>query len=344
MSAIAPCARSCPASRNNKKDAKPAAAAPAKEAKKDAKPAAAPAKDAKAPAKADAKKADAPKKQDAKPAAAPAAKEAPKAAAKAAPAAKKEAPAAAALGDYPAAPTLKRVPETLLKRRRRAEALAKSRAEEAVAAKRRAVEKKREAFVRAEKYVKEARASERSLIRMRRMAKAAGNFFAEPEAKLLFVIRIRGTQGIDPRSRKILQLLRLRQVHNGVFVKANSASLEMLRLVRPYITWGTPSLSTIKQLVYKRGFLKINRQRIPITDNTVVEQALGAKNIICVEDLIHEIATVGPAFKEANNALWPFKLSSPRGGFENIKRGWVGESGDAGSREGFINQLIAQMN
>ena len=50
MSAIAPCARSCPASRNNKKDAKPAAAAPAKEAKKDAKPAAAPAKDAKAPA------------------------------------------------------------------------------------------------------------------------------------------------------------------------------------------------------------------------------------------------------------------------------------------------------
>jgi hypothetical protein len=36
---------------------------------------------------------------------------------------------------------------------------------------------------------------------------------------------------------------------------------------------------------------------------------LGAKNILCVEDLIHEIYTVGPAFKEASNFLWPFKLS-----------------------------------
>ena len=36
---------------------------------------------------------------------------------------------------------------------------------------------------------------------------------------------------------------------------------------------------------------------------------LGAKNILCTEDLIHEIYTVGPAFKEASNFLWPFKLS-----------------------------------
>jgi hypothetical protein len=38
-------------------------------------------------------------------------------------------------------------------------------------------------------------------------------------------------------------------------------------------------------------------------------QALGHKNILCVEDLIHEILTVGPAFKEASNFLWPFKLN-----------------------------------
>ena len=33
-----------------------------------------------------------------------------------------------------------------------------------------------------------------------------------------------------------------------------------------------------------------------------------------MEDLIHEIYTVGKRFKEANNFLWPFKLSSPQGG------------------------------
>lgn len=39
-------------------------------------------------------------------------------------------------------------------------------------------------------------------------------------------------------------------------------------------------------------------------------QNLGKHGIICVEDLIHEIFTVGPHFKEANNFLWPFQLSS----------------------------------
>lgn len=39
-------------------------------------------------------------------------------------------------------------------------------------------------------------------------------------------------------------------------------------------------------------------------------QALGKHNIICIEDLVHEIYTVGPAFKQASNFLWPFKLSA----------------------------------
>jgi large subunit ribosomal protein L7e len=36
---------------------------------------------------------------------------------------------------------------------------------------------------------------------------------------------------------------------------------------------------------------------------------LGKENIICMEDLIHEIYTVGPAFKQASNFLFPFKLN-----------------------------------
>ena len=37
--------------------------------------------------------------------------------------------------------------------------------------------------------------------------------------------------------------------------------------------------------------------------------------MICVEDLIHEIVTVGPNFKYASNFLWPFKLNTPTGGW-----------------------------
>jgi hypothetical protein len=41
-------------------------------------------------------------------------------------------------------------------------------------------------------------------------------------------------------------------------------------------------------------------------------QSLGKYGITCIEDLIHEIFTVGPAFKQASNFLWPFKLSCAR--------------------------------
>merc|ERR1712070_489205 len=84
--------------------------------------------------------------------------------------------------------------------------------------------------------------------------------------------------------------------------------------VEPDIMWGYPNLKTVKDLIYKRGHGKVNKQRIPLTDNSVVEKVLGDKGIICVEDLIHEIYTVGPNFKECANFLWPMKLSAPLGG------------------------------
>ncbi|EER12130.1 60s ribosomal protein l7, putative [Perkinsus marinus ATCC 50983] len=64
-----------------------------------------------------------------------------------------------------------------------------------------------------------------------------------------------------------------------------------------------------------------------------------------MEDLIHEIYTVGPHFKEANNFLWPFKLSSPKGGFIRKRHGFNElRGGDWGNREQFMNNLIKRMN
>lgn len=84
------------------------------------------------------------------------------------------------------------MPETLLKKRaskeKRAARLAKKTRQAAKARR----EKRRLIFKKAEKYVKEYRSQERALIRARRTAKSAGNFFVEPEAKLALVVRIRG--------------------------------------------------------------------------------------------------------------------------------------------------------
>merc|ERR1712176_261068 len=183
---------------------------------------------------------------------------------------------------------------------------------------------------------------EKDLVRLKREAKQKGGFYIEPEAKVLFVIRLRGVNDLHPKTRKILQLLRLRQINNGVFMKVNKATMNNLKKVEPYVMYGYPNLKAVKELLYKRGHGKQNKQRIPLTDNAVIEQALGEKGIICMEDLIHEIYTVGPNFKEANNFLFPFKLSSPLGG-QTKKRIHYIEGGEAGNREEKINKLISRM-
>ena len=96
-------------------------------------------------------------------------------------------------------------------------------------------------------------------------------------------------------------------------------------------------------MIYKRGYGKVSKRRTALTDNAIIEKELGKYGIICMEDLVHEIYTVGEHFKQASNFLWPFKLSSPKGGFRKITTHFV-EGGDHGNREVKINQLIRKMN
>ncbi|MBN3322340.1 RL7 protein, partial [Atractosteus spatula] len=235
------------------------------------------------------------------------------------------------------------VPESLLKRRKAFAAMKAHRLKKLQAEKTLRRQSRSLIYSRAEFYHREYRKMYRNEIRMARMARKVGNFYVPAEPKLAFVIRIRGINGVSPKVRKVLQLLRLRQIFNGVFVKLNKASINMLRIAEPYIAWGYPNLKSVTELVYKRGYGKIRKQRIALTDNALIEKSLGQYGIICVEDLIHEIYTVGKNFKAANNFLWPFKLSSPRGGMNKKTTHFV-EGGDAGNREDQINRLIRRMN
>ncbi|CCU77374.1 60S ribosomal protein L7 [Blumeria hordei DH14] len=236
------------------------------------------------------------------------------------------------------------VPETLLKKRKSQEKAREERAAEIETKKKAQKEKRGVIFKRAEKYVKEYRDMEREKIRLSRLSKQEGTYFIPAEERLVFVVRIKGINKIAPKPRKILQLLRLLQINNGVFVRMTKATLEMLKVVEPWIAYGYPNLKTIRELIYKRGYGKVDKQRIALTDNSIIEENLGKFGIVCMEDLIHEIFTVGPNFKSASNFLWPFKLSNPTGGFRSRKFRHFVEGGDLGNREEHINALIRQMN
>ena len=116
----------------------------------------------------------------------------------------------------------------------------------------------------------------------------------------------------------------------------------MLRRVEPWVTYGAPTRKTIKNLIYKRGFGNIKKQRIPLVKNEIVEMGLGKHGIKCMEDLVNEIYTFGEHFKEASNFLYPFKLNAPRGGFKKKRQPYL-NGGSTGPREEFINELVDRM-
>ncbi|CAG7881106.1 unnamed protein product [Brassica rapa] len=207
------------------------------------------------------------------------------------------------------------VPESVLKKIKREEEWALAKKQEAEAAKKKSVETRKLIFKRAEQYAKEYAQKDNELIRMFSCVCVTDSFL----------------------------LCLYKAIFNGVFLKVNKATINMLRRVETYVTYGYPNLKSVRELIYKRGYGKLNHQRIALTDNSIVAEGLGKHEIICVEDLIHEIMTVGPHFKEANNFLWPFQLKAPLGGLEKKRNHYV-EGGDAGNRENFINELVRRMN
>jgi len=238
-----------------------------------------------------------------------------------------------------------KTPESVLKKQATQEKRAAAAAAAAKAAEEKAATDAVKFEANSKKYDEEYDAAQKLAVDNRRKADASGYFFVPAEPKVALVIRIRGIIGVSPKAKKVMQLFRLRQLHNASFVKLNEATIRMLRLIEPYVTYGYPTRATIQKLVYKRGFGKIKKQRIPIATNAVIAEGLGeSTGIECTADLINEIYTVGPNFKKANNFLWPFKLSNPKGGFSSkTKLLHFMEGGEAGARGEEINKLVAKM-
>ncbi|SCV04918.1 LANO_0G14290g1_1 [Lachancea nothofagi CBS 11611] len=148
------------------------------------------------------------------------------------------------------------------------------------------------------------------------------------EPTLLFVLRIRGPTSakIPQKAHKVLSLLRLSDVNTGVFVRLSPQVYPLLKLVAPYVVVGQPSLASVRSLIHKRSrvLLASSQDEEPketiLNDNNVVEDKLGSEGIICVEDIIHEIATLGEGFAKCNFFLLPFRLNREVSGFSALSK------------------------
>lgn len=190
----------------------------------------------------------------------------------------------------------------------------------------------------------EYRKAERDDLRMRREVEKFGlkpKFFVrDGSKKLLLVFRHRGERIASQNCIKILREFRLSKKYNATLVKATEENFKLLSAVEPYVIWGYPTITTVRDLIFKYGFCKENGKKQTIASNQQVEKALGQHNIICIEDLVHEIFTVGPNFDAANRYLMHFRLQAPKTGWEKSKGQHYAKGGECGFRGEEINELF----
>ncbi|XP_020795038.1 60S ribosomal protein L7-like 1 [Boleophthalmus pectinirostris] len=238
---------------------------------------------------------------------------------------------------------IKLVPEYLLKKRKAYQAIKATQAKLALLEKRKVSKGKPLKFKRLEDFLKDSHKKHRDESRLRRNEHRPATALPPATNKLAFVVRIREIKGVSAKVMKVIQMLRLRKIFSGTFVKISKTSTAMLKVVEPYVAWGFPNLKSVRELILKRGQARIGRKRIPLTDNAFIEQHMGHHGIICLEDLIHEIYSVGKGFRAANNFLQPFKLSVARHAARD-KAGLLKDLGAPGFRSVDINNIIRQLN
>lgn len=234
------------------------------------------------------------------------------------------------------------VPENLLKKRKAYQALKATQAKQALLAKKeRKVKEIR--FKRLESFLRDSWRQRRDMVRVKRLEVKPRALEAPDKHSLAFVVRLQSINGVSLLVQNTIARLRLKKLFSGVFVKVNPKTLKMLRIVEPYVTWGFPNLKSVRELILKRGQAKVKNKTFPLTDNTVIEEHLGKFGVICLEDLIHEIAFPGVHFMEISQFLRPFHLSVARHATKN-RVGFLKEMGSPGYRGERINQLIRQLN
>lgn len=247
-------------------------------------------------------------------------------------------------------------PEILLKKRKNADRLriekqqqAKHRAEER--AKKDLAKRQSKKFIRVESIVARKLASRQEKERVQRVAKFDKLHYKETTEKadserLLFIFRItKPHMGEIPlRARKVLNILRLQKVNQGVFVRLNAKVEPLLHLINPYVVVGTPSLATVRQLIQKHATVKVpivseedqtvvkkegNEDKqieghdfkiVPLNDNNLIEERLGDSGVICTEDIIFELYKMGDAFLDCVKLLEPFTLKEPVTGWGPLSK------------------------
>ena len=149
------------------------------------------------------------------------------------------------------------------------------------------------------------------------------------------IIRLRGTQNLNPKTKDTLKFMRLNRVNHAVVLPESDTTKGMLQVAKDYVTWGEVDAKTLASVIKSRGRLVGDN---PITDAHVAKHT----SFKTIEALADAIVSGKAKYSDVPDVKPIFRLHPAKGGLEGIKRS-VQAGGALGYRGKEINELLGRM-
>ena len=151
------------------------------------------------------------------------------------------------------------------------------------------------------------------------------------------VIRIRGGVKASAEELETLQMLNLKRANHATIVPKTPSYEGMLRKVAHYLTWGEPSLKTLKRLL----------RRVELDGGgRLDEEALRRLGLGSLEELAEKLYRGKVTLSRLKGkGVKPYiRLHPPRKGFKGTIKKHFKEGGEHGYRGEAINELAVRMS
>jgi len=149
------------------------------------------------------------------------------------------------------------------------------------------------------------------------------------------IIRLRGTQNLNPKTKDTLKYMRLNRVNHAVVLPESDTTKGMLQVAKDYVTWGEVDAKTLAAVIRARGRL--------VGDNPITDAHVAKHTPFKTIDALAEAVVAGKAsYKDVPDVKPLFRLHPARHGLEGIKRS-VQAGGALGYRGPEINKLLGRM-
>jgi len=155
------------------------------------------------------------------------------------------------------------------------------------------------------------------------------------ERRCLLAIRIRGGVNAPVRVEDTLRMLRMERNNTATLLDDRPDYRGMLQKAKDWITWGEPTVETIRLLLEKRG--KVTGDG-PIDAETL--KALGYKDL---DELAAALHACKVEFTKLDGVKPFFRLHPPSGGFKRTVKRPYRAGGELGYRGEAINDLARRM-